>query len=272
MSRVKPAARDEVESVLKKISSAQDEAVRRFKSDLSELTPPVCAERLGRGSPLLAAEEVRVDWGRFDRLLADLLKVLEEWTGQRAFEGGQTLDLSGEDHAALLGRAIQGQGAVERRGGELGAAPDMFALAVRYALAPFMEVYAGALKDRFAPESCLKGRCPVCGAEPFMAELDGDDGRRRLACGLCGTQWRFPRLKCPFCENEDQKKLGFLEVDGLDGYRVDVCEACRRYVKTLDRRTINDPLSLELAEALTPELDEAALERGYGLLAASGRG
>ena len=105
-----------------------------------------------------------------------------------------------------------------------------------------------------------------------MGEFDEADGRRRLACGLCGTRWRFPRLECPFCRNRDQKKLGFLAVEspGLaPGYRVDVCEKCKRYVKTVDRRTLKKPITLELAEVLTPELDEAAMERGYGLGSAS---
>ena len=100
-----------------------------------------------------------------------------------------------------------------------------------------------------------------------MAEFDGEDGRRRLACGLCGTRWRFPRLECPFCRNRNHEKLGFLEVEGpgnvTEGYRVDVCEACGRYIKTLDRRSLVKTVTLELADVLTPELDEAALERGY---------
>jgi FdhE protein len=56
-------------------------------------------------------------------------------------------------------------------------------------------------------------------------------------------------------------------VEDIEGYRVDVCEKCRRYVKTLDRRTRVSPAKLELADILTPELDEAAVEKGYGLRA-----
>jgi hypothetical protein len=39
----------------------------------------------------------------------------------------------------------------------------------------------------------------------------------------------------------------------------------------VDRRTLAKPLTLELADVLTPELDEAAIERGYGLCETTGR-
>ncbi|GAF87907.1 unnamed protein product, partial [marine sediment metagenome] len=73
-----------------------------------------------------------------------------------------------------------------------------------------------------------------------------------------------------FCGNKDQRRLGFLEVESFEGYRVDVCEGCKRYVKTVDRRSLVEPITLELADVLTAELDEAALGRGYGLRAADG--
>lgn len=271
MDRARPTASDEteradIESLIKRISTAQEKAARGFRPRL-----PETAERSPDARPRLGPDDIRVDWDRFGLLLADILGIFEEWLGLGADgrrPGG--VDLSKDSRVALLADAIEGGEALVRRGGELGLDGDVFALAVRYAFAPFLRACAQELGLTFEDDPDLGGRCPVCGAEPFMAEFDRDDGRRRLACGLCGTRWRFARLKCPFCGNEDQKKLGFLEVEGLEGYRADVCELCRRYVKTVDRRRISDPVSLDMAEALTAEIDEAAIEKGYGPGAAQG--
>ena len=265
----------EAEAVFDRISRAQEEAADGLSPDL-----PGARDRQEKGGPLIAPEEIPVDRARFERLLARTLDILEDWLGggaiwERAINSEKEPLLSDGDRGALLAAAIEGGGALERRAAELAARPEPFACAVRYAFAPFLKACARELKDGVDPESVLGGRCPVCGAEPFVAEFDGEDGRRRLACSLCGTRWRFARVKCPFCGNDDHRKLGFLEVEGprdlAGGYRVDVCEVCKRYVKTVDRRTLAKPVTLELADVLTPELDEAALERGYGLRETTGR-
>jgi transcription elongation factor Elf1 len=223
----------------------------------------------------------------FERLLRGILGILGRWTGDAGSnEAIGKVRLSEEFPALLLADAVRGGGALHERARAYGVDGDVFALGVRYALRPFLGAYARELRreGRFDPESlgaglpprersdqvtCPEteapgsGRCPVCGAEPFIAEFDEEDGRKRLSCGLCGTRWRFPRLKCPFCGNEDQAKLGYLEVEGLEGYRAYVCDVCRGYVKAVDRRVISPAPSPELADAVTPELDEAALERGY---------
>lgn len=87
-------------------------------------------------------------------------------------------------------------------------------------------------------ESWLQGYCPTCGALPDFAYL-ADDGARYLVCSQCNTEWRFPRLKCPFCGNEDQKTLGyfFADAENWHAYRIYVCEKCHKYLKAIDSRS-----------------------------------
>jgi len=274
--------RDEIESVLRDIEAAQQEAARDFRPELS-----AASHGAAGGGPLLSPKSVRLDRGVFESLLRAILGVLGRWTGDAGSnEAIGEVRLSEECPALLLADAVRGGGALHERAKSHDIEGDVFALAVRYALRPFLEAYANELRreGRFDPESlgaglapgergeeitCSEpqspggGGCPVCGAGPFIAEFDEEDGRKRLSCGLCGTKWRFPRLKCPFCGNEDQAKLGYLEVEGLEGYRAYVCDVCRGYMKAVDRRVISPAPSPELADAVTPELDEAALERGY---------
>jgi FdhE protein len=97
-----------------------------------------------------------------------------------------------------------------------------------------------------------------------MAKFQKDDGRRILECYLCGTQWAFKRLRCPFCGNEDHKTLGYLFLDG-DSCRIDKCDNCKRYIKTLDERksTQDQPLSLLVQDVATLYLDILAIREGY---------
>ncbi len=72
------------------------------------------------------------------------------------------------------------------------------------------------------------------------------------------------RLKCPFCENEDHKKLRyFCTKSGGTAIRIDVCEKCRRYVKTLDTREMAGEVIPIIEDMGTLFLDVLAQEEGY---------
>jgi FdhE protein len=97
-----------------------------------------------------------------------------------------------------------------------------------------------------------------------LAEFRGLEQNRFLRCGLCAADWQFPRLRCPFCDNQDHRELGFFHVEGEEGrHRAATCESCHGYVKTvssLDRLSVPDLLVADLA---TLHLDLAAADRGY---------
>lgn len=103
--------------------------------------------------------------------------------------------------------------------------------------------------------------CPVCGSEPTMAQL-GEDGKRSLSCGVCRTEWRFRRIACAYCGNDDPEKLSHIAVEG-DSVRVDVCCKCGRYLKTHDTRTSGITIPLDLLDVTTMHLDLLAERHGF---------
>jgi FdhE protein len=109
------------------------------------------------------------------------------------------------------------------------------------------------------------GFCPVCGLWPRMARLDSESGRRSLWCVGCDGQWHFPRMVCPFCLEKEQTKLGFITVEDWDGYRIQTCESCHRYLKTRDERQTNAIIagSLEVEYLTSSTLDAAAAQEKY---------
>ncbi|MCG9969340.1 formate dehydrogenase accessory protein FdhE [Pelotomaculum terephthalicicum JT] len=138
---------------------------------------------------------------------------------------------------------------------------DTFGLLLNHTVKLFMRQYVEKVLPLVDTEDWLKGNCPVCGGRPNFALLEKESGGRYLYCGLCETKWRFQRLGCPFCySNESQ----FITIEGMDKYRVYVCEECRGYIKTVDERKAGeDGVNLFLEDINTMHLDLLAISEGY---------
>jgi len=112
-----------------------------------------------------------------------------------------------------------------------------------------------------------RNTCPCCGNDPVMAMLDAESGRRFLKCSLCHTHWEFQRMECPHCGNREDGGAKYLFYDEEDPHRVDVCEECKRYVRTVDlRKTQNRTVVLDVEAIATGYLDDMAMKQGYLLL------
>ncbi|MBE0428030.1 MAG: formate dehydrogenase accessory protein FdhE [Nitrospirae bacterium] len=132
---------------------------------------------------------------------------------------------------------------------------------------PFFEAYADRLKGYVELEPWFRSHCPVCGSEPLMGELrtvEGVEGVKFLVCSSCSYEWRFKRLACPFCGNSNHEKLRYFHTDA-DGkaYRVDVCEECKKYIKTIDLRELRMDVIPVVEDMGTLHLDIIAQKEGY---------
>ena len=117
------------------------------------------------------------------------------------------------------------------------------------------------LKSSEVWEEWLKPHCPVCGHKPVLAQLrKQNEGRARyLKCGSCGTMWRWNRLGCPYCDNEDLKKMHILETESEPEMRLDVCDECHSYIKTYTQEGKED---IYLKDWATLHFDILAEEQG----------
>jgi len=109
--------------------------------------------------------------------------------------------------------------------------------------------------------------CPFCNRKPAAGILrqQGDGGRRSLLCGFCLTEWDFRRIVCPGCGEEDHAKLPVYTAEELPYIRVECCDTCKTYIKTIDltKNGLADPLVDELASIA---LDLWAQDHGYAKL------
>ncbi len=165
---------------------------------------------------------------------------------------------------------------------QAGALPDLDAALKRYADGEVSEnpvpefVYRRLEerewieKNRRVGESTFEGKssgkCPACLEWPIVSVLREDKNaetvRRSLICRRCSREWDFPRVLCPSCDEEKTEKLPRYTAQEIPWIRVDACDTCKKYIKSVDL-TLNwdaEPIVDELAS--TP-LDVIAREHGY---------
>lgn len=110
----------------------------------------------------------------------------------------------------------------------------------------------------------VQSTCPFCFEKPVVAVLrpEGDGGRRTLQCGLCFTEWEFRRLLCPGCGEEDREKLPVYTSSEFPHIRVEACDTCRHYIKSVDLTRDGNAVP-EVDEIAALPLDLWAVEQAY---------
>lgn len=162
----------------------------------------------------------------------------------------------------------------------------------RAALGPVLE----ALESE-AAASCIGVRdsrhCPTCGGPPQLSyfALPREDlaaGGRFLLCARCQGSWGYARMTCPGCGEDASSRLPIFNeegtvsgergsvVRGLEGrlqgraehnavfphLRIEACDACRRYVLSVD--LLADPAAVPLVDEMSAlPLDLYAREKGF---------
>jgi len=165
------------------------------------------------------------------------------------------------DLKELIKKGIEEQ-RIEQMADEFGLDKKIFLFLIEASTRPSVELGIEQLRTELDPENWHKSNCPICGSLPFLSLLREEVGKRYLLCSFCGYQWRIDRLICPFCNNKEQESLSYLYAEGEEAYRIDLCEKCRQYIKTIDLRRLeeSDPCLEDLA---TLHLDILASQKGY---------
>ena len=133
----------------------------------------------------------------------------------------------------------------------------------------YLQPYAVRLRQQsqFKHSGPVPFVCPFCGRKPGVGVLRalGDGGQRFLICSLCLMEWEFRRILCPGCGEEDHSKLPVYTAEELQHVRVEACDSCRTYIKTVDQTKsgLAEPIVDEIAAV---PLDLWAQGKGYSKL------
>jgi formate dehydrogenase maturation protein FdhE len=132
----------------------------------------------------------------------------------------------------------------------------------RALLRPYVEALARLGTAPLRPHR--PGHCPFCGGPPWIAARRGEnDGTRRLlGCALCGGEWPLGRVLCPSCAEDDPSKLPAFQSPRYPAVRIEACETCRRYVKSIDL-TVDARAIPEVDDLVSLGMDLWAAGRGF---------
>jgi FdhE protein len=133
----------------------------------------------------------------------------------------------------------------------------------------FLQPYAELVRQRLDTtfEGYSQPFCPFCNRKAGLGVLrpQGDGARRSLVCSFCLAEWEFRRILCPGCGEENNTQLPVYTASDFDYVRVDGCDTCKTYIKSVDlsKNGLAEPVVDEMAAA---PLDIWAQERGYSKL------
>ncbi len=214
-----------------------------------------------QGKSLLNPAELSLDWEQAKNLyeqLVDRIKTMED--GRRQVEGLLKALAKDHDGIPILMKAVLTSDfkAIQTTAEKFKVDPPVLTLLLRLSLRPALLETAQAVQGLLDLNQWTYGHCPVCGSAPKLADLSGEGGKRSLHCSLCETVWTYPRLQCPFCENDNRKDLSYLRAENEEGLRVDLCSRCGHYLKTIDLRELPGPVIVPLDDVATWHLDLVA--------------
>ncbi|MGA8767028.1 MAG: formate dehydrogenase accessory protein FdhE [Candidatus Acidiferrales bacterium] len=130
----------------------------------------------------------------------------------------------------------------------------------------FLQPYAECLSDHTIRDStgATPSVCPLCQQKPIVGALrpEGDGGKRFLICSLCANEWEYRRILCPACGEEDVHKLAVYTAEQFKHVRVEACDTCHTYIKTVDLTKDGNAVPI-VDELATIPLNLWATEHGY---------
>jgi FdhE protein len=138
--------------------------------------------------------------------------------------------------------------------------------AERFVIESLLQAFAEHLVNGEPPPSSgsIPMRCPRCAGPPIAAVLreEGHGAKRFLLCAVCLREWECLRIVCPACGEQEFDKLPVYTAEQFAHVRIDACDRCHHYVKTID--LTKDGLAVPCVDDLASvSLDLWAREQGY---------
>jgi FdhE protein len=254
----------EILDFYQKIREAQDDGKASLRIDPIKLKQEWKKLLAKEGFSLIQKEDFPVDVEASVKLFQSICQIGKEANPHMA-EQVRKIEEAIENRRLDL-RKLFKKGAKEKKvehvADEFGLDKKVFSFLIQSSTKPSIEAAVEQLRSEFDSETWLKGYCPICASLPSLSLLKEEVGKRYLLCSYCGYQWRIDRLFCPFCNNKDQESLHYLFAEGEEAYRIDLCDKCHQYIKTIDYRNLaeSDPVLEDLA---TLHLDILADQKGY---------
>jgi FdhE protein len=251
-------------SFFQKVLSAQISSSPHITIDENDVRADLARTKIQEGFPLLRKEKIKADLESAQELFQTLCQIAER-ENKELEDAVKRIREALKNERLHLRELLEGWvKEKESLNPELASLNlPLLTLLVRCSLQPSLQIIASRLKHLINEDLWGKGYCPICGSLPFLSELRGEGGERIFFCSYCSHEWKGRRLCCPFCENTDSNTLRYLYLEKQGEYRIDLCDKCKRYIKTVDTRKLEGPIIPEVEDIATIHLDILAEEDGF---------
>ncbi|ODS34025.1 MAG: Protein FdhE [Candidatus Scalindua rubra] len=232
------------------------------KIQFSSFNDDEIRQQILAGKPLILNSGI--DLSGMTTFLMDIFKVYAQFTSLKTDEALTAIEKLTPDLPEILEEFLYLKGDTLIKAHVSDSLPDeILIFLIKNTLTPLLEKYSTCVISSIDFDSWERGCCPVCGHPPGLAELrKSPSGRQRyLFCSLCHTSWPFQRLKCPFCEKLEEKETEYLSFPDEENYRVDVCNSCNSFIKTVINN--NAELPPVLLDWSSQYVDDTAIQKGY---------
>ena len=246
------------------------ETVERDRPPRLSLPPKYLAAKLARGVPVLSGEPIPLPTAILKPTLLKLCEALSAGGAGEAADHIHFLIAEGRLEAgSLLAASLsRDQHSIRTGATHRGVAPDLLWLVAELAVSPYVHALQRSLfgSTDAALAAALAawdhGYCPACGSWPALAEVVAS--HRVLRCSFCAAAWEMNRYACVYCGEDGEKFVTAAPNEERADRRLELCNACGGYLKTVDVPELSPFPLLAIADMETMELDMAAMERGYG--------
>lgn len=249
-----------------RVFDAQENCKSRLMLEPLQLSEELRTARSREKLPLIEIEEFVYDESESANLFQTLCQLAIEANPKLSAAAGAILKAVGKtlDPGELFRGLLNGNEALfENIFDELAIDKPMLGFFTYNSLKPSLCACSEQLATYLTrQEPWLQGSCPICGSAPLLSLLE-DEGRRKLVCSFCWHLWAANRVQCPYCDSSQNKDLHYFYSEEEKDIRVDLCDRCQKYIKTIDTRKADRLIYPPLEQISTMHLDIKAQEMGF---------
>lgn len=248
----------------KQIFIAQEDSKDKIQINQIQISEKMLSIKAEENFPLINMSEFAIDAKASKILLIKICGITKESSGNMASSAQailKAIDAEEFDFDSLFFGLLEEDDSIfEKTAKKYDIKKDDLAFIVYNTIKPSLSLCAKQLStylDKDKPWG--KGYCPICGSPPGLSMFQGE-GERFLLCAFCWHKWSSRRLYCPFCDNTDTKTLNYFFSEDEKEYRVDLCDKCKKYIKSIDTRKTERIIYPPLEQVATLHLDIKAKE------------
>lgn len=260
----KKPAYEEILNFYEKVVEEQERMRHTIHVTSTEIKDDLKALQMKEGFPLLNKEDFPLDLASSIDLFQSICQIGKEATSMIR-EDVQKIEDAIKDGTLYLDELLRKHSNPDYQNKiieEMRVNKMILNFLIHMSIQPSIHSNVEKLKGHVDLRNWLKGYCPICGSYPQMSLLKGE-GQRFYLCSFCGFKWPGERLKCPFCENKEHESLHYYFVEEQKTYRIDTCDKCKQYIKTIDTRELDHEPDLTLEDITTVHLDILASKNGF---------